>query len=103
MIDDRLRAEKRAHMSTDMKEVVDERTALALENFFSVLTTPPLRCAAFKADAPLMTFSRGAAPVPRTLLPIFVTVSHSSDIVDEFESCGLWRGKETTESRYDTR
>ena len=54
------------------------RTALAEENFFSVLRTAPERWAAFKADLPLMTVSRSPLPPPLAFLPILVTVSHSS-------------------------
>ena len=57
-------------------------TALAVEYFFSVAIAPPDRLAAFKAVLPRMTVSRSPPPGPRALLPIRVTESHSSDIVD---------------------
>jgi hypothetical protein len=48
-------------------------------NFFSVAMSAPCRRAAFKADSPRMTFSFAVPPPgPRALLPILVTVSHSS-------------------------
>jgi hypothetical protein len=50
---------------------------LPAPNFFSVPMTVPLLWAALSADLPLTTVSR-AAPPPRVLLPIFVTVSQSS-------------------------
>lgn len=56
-------------------------TALAEANFFSVATMPPLRWAAFKADLPLTTVSRGPAAPPRVRLPILVTEFQSSDIL----------------------
>lgn len=49
--------------------------------FFSVPTTAPLRCAAFNALFPLIVVSRSAAPGPRTLLPILVTLFQSSLIL----------------------
>jgi len=54
---------------------------LPAANFFSVPTTAPLRCAAFRALLPLIVVSLVATPGPRTLLPILVTFSQSSDIV----------------------
>jgi hypothetical protein len=59
------------------------RTALPEAYFFSVATTPPLRCAALRADLPRMTLERGALEPPLTLLPILVMVFQSSDIVRE--------------------
>lgn len=56
---------------------------LAVENFFSVPMTAPLRWAALRADFPLMVVSRGAVPAPRTLLPILVVVSQSSMVACE--------------------
>ena len=56
-------------------------TTLPVVNFFSVPTTAPERCAAFKAAAPRTTVSRCDAPAPRVRLPILVTVSQSSDMV----------------------
>jgi hypothetical protein len=53
---------------------------LADANFFSVATIPPLRWAAFRADFPLTTVSRGPAAPPRVRLPILVTEFQSSDI-----------------------
>jgi hypothetical protein len=50
-------------------------------NFFSVAMEAPVRFAAFRADSPRMTFSLGPAAPARTLLPILVTLSHSSDMV----------------------
>ena len=41
----------------------------------------PLRWAALRALLPLMVVSRCAVPGPRTLLPILVVLSQSSDIV----------------------
>lgn len=70
----------------------------AVENFFSVPTTAPLLCAAFKALLPLIVVSRCAAPGPRTLLPILVTFSQSSDMMvvlgsmDVVEEC--WCSRE---------
>jgi hypothetical protein len=55
------------------------RTEFPAPNFFSVPMTAPLLCAALRADLPLTTVSR-AAPPPRVLVPIFVTVSQSSMI-----------------------
>jgi hypothetical protein len=52
-------------------------TEFPAPNFFSVPMTVPLLWAALRADLPLTTVSR-AAPPPRVLLPIFVTVSQSS-------------------------
>ncbi len=45
--------------------------------------TAPLLWAALRADLPFTTVSR-AAPPPRVLLPIFVTVSQSSIVPDVF-------------------
>lgn len=56
-------------------------TALAEAYFFSVATIPPLRWAAFRADLPLTTVSRGPEAPPRTRLPILVTEFQSSDIL----------------------
>ncbi len=56
------------------------RTEFPAPNFFSVPMTAPLLCAALRADLPLTTVSR-AAPPPRVLVPIFVTVSQSSMIM----------------------
>jgi hypothetical protein len=65
-----------------IKETEEEgRTWLAVENFFSVLMAAPCRRAALSADSPLMTFSLGPAGPARTLLPILVTDSQSSDIL----------------------
>jgi len=55
----------------------EQHTELPAPNFFSVPMTVPLLWAALSADLPLTTVSR-AAPPPRVLLPIFVTVSQSS-------------------------
>jgi len=64
-----------------------ERTEFPAPNFFSVPTTAPLRWAAFSADLPRTTVSLEAPPAPRVLLPIFVTVSQSSDILAVGKSC----------------
>jgi hypothetical protein len=53
----------------------------AVENFFSVAMMAPLRWAAFRALLPLIVVSRVATPGPRTLLPILVVDSQSSDIL----------------------
>ncbi len=60
---------------------------MAEANFFSVATIPPLRWAAFRADLPLTTVSRGPAAPPRVRLPILVTEFQSSDIVNV-----VWKG-----------
>lgn len=55
--------------------------------FFSVATIVPDRCAWFKAPFPRTTVSRCEDPPP-VLLPIFVTVSQSSDmaaLLDDLE------------------
>jgi len=54
------------------------RTVLAVEYFFSVPMTAPVRAAAFSALFPRTTVSRTVAPGPRVLLPILVTVSQSA-------------------------
>lgn len=58
-----------------------------LPNFFSVPMMAPDRWAALRADRPLTTFSLSTAvpPLARTLLPIRVTLSHSSSDILEFE------------------
>ena len=61
------------------KEAKGERTEFPAPNFFSVPMTAPLLWAALRAAFPRTTVSR-AAPPPRVLLPILVTVSQSSDI-----------------------
>ena len=53
------------------------KLTFAVENFFSVPVTAPLRWAALSALLPLMVVSRFAVPGPRTLLPILVTLSQS--------------------------
>jgi hypothetical protein len=53
----------------------------AAANFFSVPMMAPLRAAALRALFPLIVVSRVAVPGPRTLLPILVTDSQSSDIL----------------------
>lgn len=63
------------------------RLTFAVENFFSVPVTAPLRCAALRALLPLMVVSRSAAPGPRTLLPILVTEFQSSLMVDTWMVC----------------
>lgn len=66
-----------------------KRTALAEANFFSVATMPPLRWAAFSADLPFTTVSRGPAAPPRVRLPILVTEFQSSDMLkDVIGFCG---------------
>lgn len=57
-------------------------TGFPAENFFSVPTMAPLRCAAFRADLPRTTVSFCDAP-PVTLLPILVTVSQSSMMLED--------------------
>lgn len=57
------------------------RTALPAPYFFSVPTTAPLRWAALRALFPRTTVSR-ATPPPRVRLPILVTLSQSSMVVD---------------------
>ena len=62
-------------------------TGLPDANFFSVPTIVPLRWAALRAALPRTTVSRCDGP-PVTLLPILVTVSQSSAMID-FESWKL--------------
>ena len=57
-----------------------ELTELPAPNFFSVPMTAPVRWAALRALLPRTTVSR-AAP-PRVLLPILVTESQSSDMMN---------------------
>lgn len=62
-------------------------TVLPVAYFFSVATIVPARWAWFRAPLPRTTVSRCEDPPP-VLLPIFVTVSQSSDmaaLLDEFE------------------
>lgn len=56
-------------------------TGFPAENFFSVPTIAPVRWAALRADLPRTTVSFCDAP-PVTLLPILVTVSQSSMMID---------------------
>jgi len=76
---------------------VGRTLTFAVENFFSVPTTAPLRCAALSALLPLIVVSRCVAPGPRALLPILVTDSQSSDMmgtvcvrVFDWRAGGLW-------------
>lgn len=59
-------------------------TALPVANFFSVPMMLPVRWASLMAPLPRTTVSREEEPPPETLLPILVTVSQSSDILDFF-------------------
>jgi hypothetical protein len=56
-------------------------TEFPAPNFFSVPTTAPERWAAFRAAFPRTTVSR-AVPPPWDLLPILVTESQSSMMID---------------------
>lgn len=61
---------------------MERRTAALAElYFFSVPMTAPDLWAALRADLPRTTVSRSDWPGPRTLLPILVTESQSSDIL----------------------
>lgn len=76
----------------------DMRTVLPVANFFSVPTTPPLRCAWFSADLLRMTVSFSEAPGPRALEPIFVTWSQSDMVVVSLVSSLVGQVVRTIES-----
>lgn len=50
----------------------------------------PLRWAALRALLPLMVVSRWAVPGPRTLLPILVVLSQSSDMLSVYGGVDCW-------------
>jgi hypothetical protein len=71
----------------------EKRTELPVAYFFSVPTTWPDRWAALRADFPLITVSRGAAPPRRTFLPILTSPVSKSAILNGVLGCFFLEGR----------